>query len=83
MLFMTFTRQRELQLKGRGLPPSSQRQRAQRRSQPQKRSRESTCVSMIPNTKTGGSHCTYQVVTEELHNESGVLVALLAQGVEF
>jgi hypothetical protein len=30
-----------------------------------------------------GSYCTYQVVTEELHNEGGVLVALLAQGVEF
>lgn len=28
------------------------------------------------------SGSTYEVVTEELHDESGVLVALLAQGVE-
>lgn len=28
-------------------------------------------------------YATYQVVSEELHNKSRVLVALLAQGVEF
>ena len=28
-------------------------------------------------------YATYQVVSEELHDESGVLVALLAQSVEF
>jgi hypothetical protein len=78
---MKFTRQQELQLKGRGLPPSFQRQRARRRSQPRKRSRGSTYISIM--SMIEGSYCTYQVVTEELHNEGGVLVALLAQGVEF
>jgi hypothetical protein len=33
-------------------------------------------------TSSMGGFKTYQVVTEELHDEGGVLVALLAEGVE-
>lgn len=37
---------------------------------------------MLVDDHCGGIRVAYQVVTEQLHDEGGVLVALLAEGVE-
>lgn len=63
-------------------PPSQERGRSSRRqAQPPKRSRESRRYQYMKQWVCLVS-VTYQVVSEELHNEGRVLVALLAQGVE-
>lgn len=66
-----------------GPPPSSRQEcSTQQRAQPQMRSRESESVSIYSLGKSSKGKVSYQVVSEKLHDESGVLVALFAQGVE-
>lgn len=67
-------------------PPSSRRgqeRSAQERARPQTRSRGSRAsVSTRWRNRIQQPFGTYQVVSEKLHDEGGVLVALLAQGVK-
>jgi hypothetical protein len=66
-----------------GPPPSSRQEcSTQQRAQPQMRSRESESVSIYSMRKSPKGKTSYQVVSEKLHDESGVLVTLFAQGVE-
>lgn len=81
-LFSLFI-QRASRPQRQGPPPSSRQEcSTPQRAQPQMRSRESKSVRTYSMRKSSKGKETYQVVSEKLHDESGVLVALFAQGVE-